>query len=65
MMVLWRIGSLHARDENESWGGSAERAADRAAHASSNLDKLDQRGVHDSVVGAIGRWILSGVLRAR
>lgn len=32
-----------------------------APHASSNLDKLDQRGVHDFVVGAIGRWILSGV----
>jgi GntR family transcriptional regulator, galactonate operon transcriptional repressor len=30
-------------------------------HASHNLDGIDQGGVHDSVVGAIGRWILGGL----
>jgi GntR family transcriptional regulator, galactonate operon transcriptional repressor len=32
-----------------------------APHASHNLDGIDQGGVHDSVVGAIGRWILGGL----
>jgi GntR family transcriptional regulator, galactonate operon transcriptional repressor len=35
------------------------KAAD--ALAPPNADKIDQRGVHDSLVGAVGRWILGSV----
>jgi GntR family transcriptional regulator, galactonate operon transcriptional repressor len=42
-------------------GARRRQPPTREPHASYNLDKIDQGGVHDSVVGVIGRWILGGV----
>jgi DNA-binding FadR family transcriptional regulator len=41
--------------------GARRQPSTREPRASYNLDKIDQGGVHDSVVGVIGRWILGGV----